>query len=337
MPDYGQMFADQTVAEIAKRLRKIYDQAAKELRLKFADFQRKHQAKQLEKLDQLKDGKITKSEYDSWMMGQLFIGKQWQDKIDQAVRIMHNANQTATDIVNKGRFDVFAENYNYSSFLLDKHFRADMGFNLFSTEAVSRLIKKAPKLLPEWKIDKAKDYIWNHSKLVNSITQGIIQGERLDRIVVRLIKDLVTQNWNRMKTFARTAITGAQNAGREQQMQEAEEMGIKGKKKWIATLDDRTRDTHQELDGDEVAVGKPFKVMVKNKMEEIMYPGDPNALPCLVYNCRCTMIEVYDGITRKQDRRAYEIDEKGYRKSYIVHDMNYKQWKAWKESRNGGK
>lgn len=333
MPDYGQMLADQAVAEIAKRLRKIYDQAAKDLRAKFADFQRRHLAKQSEMLDKLNAGEITKAAYDSWMMGQLFIGKQWKDKIDQATRIMNNANKAAADIVNKGRFDIFAENYNYSSYLLDKAFKVDMGFNLFSTEAVARLIKKAPKLLPEWKIDQAKDYIWNHSKILNSITQGIIQGERLDRIVSRLVRDLVTQNYNRMRTFARTAVTGAQNAGREKQMEDAAEMGIKGKKKWVATLDDRTRDTHQELDGDEVDIGKPFKVMVKGKWEEIMRPGDPNALPCLVYNCRCTLIEVYDGITRKSVRRAYETDERGYRKSYIVKDMNYKQWKAWKESR----
>lgn len=333
MPDYGQQFADKAVAEIAGRVRKIFDQAAQELKAKFADFQKKHLKKQIEMLQKLNAGEITKAEYDTWMTGQVFIGKQWKDKIDQAVMIMNNANRTAVDIVNKGRFDVFAENYNYSSYLAEKQFRAAISFNLFSTETVSRLIKQSPKLLPEWKIDQAKDYIWNHSKLLNSITQGIIQGERLDKIVIRVVNDLVTQNWNRMRTFVRTAITGAQNAGREQQMKDAEKMGIQGKKKWIATLDDRTRDTHQELDGQEVEIGKPFKVQVKGKTEEIMHPGDPNAIPCLVYNCRCTLIEVYDGIKRRSDRRAYETDENGYRKSYIVHDMNYKQWKAWKESR----
>ena len=148
----------------------------------------------------------------------------------------------------------------------------------------------------------------------------------------RLINDLCTQNENRMRTFARTAVTGAQNAGREKQMEDAQKMGIQGKKRWVATLDNRTRDTHQELDGQEVEVGKPFTVKVKGKTEEIRFPGDPNAIPCLVYNCRCTLIEVYDGIERKGTRRAYEDpDETGRRKSYLVPWMTYKEWKKWKE------
>lgn len=333
MDDYGANFAEREMREVLKRLNKVYAQATKELQAKLNGFAKKHQKKQGEMLAKLNAGEITKAAYDTWMNGQVFIGKQWKDKVDQSIRIMKNANETAKDIVRKGQFNVFAENYNFLSYQAEKHFNVNLGFNLFSTETVSRLIKDVPKILPEWKINKVKDYIWNHTKVVNSITQGIIQGEGIDKIVKRLIDDLVTQNVNRMRTFVRTAITGAQNAGREQQMKDAEKEGIQGKKHWLATLDDRTRDTHQELDGQEVEIGKPFTVEVKGKSEEIMFPGDPNALPCLVYNCRCTMFEVYDGIKRKSKRRAYETDEKGYRKSYIVEDMTYKQWKAWKEGR----
>ena len=337
MPDYGAMFAEQAIRETSRKIREIYAQASRELKEKLDSFTKRHLKKQKEMLAKLDAGEITKAAYDAWMKGQVFIGKQWENKLDQAVKIMNNANKVAADIVQKGRFEVFAENYNFASFQAEKHFNVNLGFNLFSTETVSRLVKEVPKILPEWKIDKAKDYIWNHSKILNSITQGIIQGEGIDKIAKRLINDLVTQNWNRMKTFVRTAITGAQNAGRQKQMEDAEKEGITGKKHWLATLDNRTRDTHQELDGQEVPIKEPFRVKVKGKWEEIMCPGDPNALPCLVYNCRCTMFEVYDGIQRKSVRRAYEEDEKGNRKSYIVENMTYKEWKAWKEARDGKK
>ena len=66
-------------------------------------------------------------------------------------------------------------------------------------------------------------------------------------------------------------------------------MGIKVKKKWLAAHDNRVRDTHAELDGQEVDADEPFEV----DGMQIMYPGDPSAPPEMVYNCRCTLIYVY--------------------------------------------
>jgi SPP1 gp7 family putative phage head morphogenesis protein len=191
-------------------------------------------------------------------------------------------------------------------------------------------------MLPEWKIHERKDYAWNRQKVENAITQGIIQGEGIEQITNRLTDALITTNENRMRTFARTSMTGAQNAGRQKQMEDAEDEGIILKKRWVATLDDRTRDTHAELDGQEVDVKEPFEV----DGMEIMYPGDPDAEPELVYNCRCAMIEVYEGIDRKTVRRAYydendEEYEEGKRKSYEVEDMTYNEWKEWKEHGRG--
>ena len=125
-------------------------------------------------------------------------------------------------------------------------------------------------------------------------------------------------------------------------MDDAEEMGITVKKRWVATLDNRTRDTHQRLDGQVVPKDQPFVI---DDME-IMFPGDPSCqYPELVYNCRCTMEEVYDGIETRRVRRAYydeaeqaEIDEargdgRHHRDSYLVEDMTYTEWKEWKEKR----
>jgi len=332
MPDYGAKVADRAIDNTTKQIRRIYRKALKELQEKFADFQQRHAEKGKEMFDKLKNGEITQAQYHSWMRGQVFIGKQWDAKIDQAAKIMGDANKTAADIVRKGKFNVFAENYNYEAYLLEKQAKGVVSFNIFNSESVAKLVKKKPKMLPEWKIDEPKDYKWNRKKVENCITQGILQGEGIEDITGRMVESLVTQNENKMRTFTRTAMTGAQNAGRQKQMEDAEDMGIEVKKKWVATLDDRTRDTHQELDGQEVPVDEPFEV----EGMEIMYPGDPNAEPELVYNCRCTMIQVYEGIERHSSRRAYydeedEEYEEGKRKSYMVEDMTYKEWKEWKQ------
>ena len=126
-----------------------------------------------------------------------------------------------------------------------------------------------------------------------------------------------------MDMFARTAVTGAQNAGRVERLKETEQMGIKVKKKWLATLDNRTRDAHAELDGQEKDIDEDFVVDGKH----IAFPGDPACpWPELVYNCRCTLIYVYPKYQHLNDakRRDQETGE-------VISDMTYKEWEAQKQ------
>ena len=323
MPDYGSRVADKAIKETEREIRSVYRQAAKELKGKLAEFQQKHAAKEKLMREKRDLGLITEQEYKDWMTGQLFMEKQWKDKVDQASRIMNNANAEAAKIVQEKKLNVFAENYNYQAYELSKKVGTASGFNVYNSESVARLTKEKPDVLPKWKIDEKKDYKWNYKKVNNTVKQGIIQGESIDEITDRLVKNLCTQNEDKMRTFARTAVTGAQNAGRMEQMHDAEDLGIKLKKQWVATLDSRTREAHQDLDGQAVPVDEPFTVEVDGDILEIMFPGDPDADPCLVYNCRCSMIQVYEGIDRKSIRRD-ENDN-------AVEDMTYKEWKKAKE------
>ena len=200
MPDYGSRVADSAIDQTTKQLRKIYQKAAKELKQKLADFQQKHKEKQKEMLQKLENGEITKAAYDSWMRGQVFIGKQWEIKADQAVRIMQDANKEAALLVRKNKLNVFAENYNYCAYELEKQAKGAVNFTLFNDRSVAKLIKEKPKMLPEWKIDEEKDYKWNRQKVENSITQGIIQGKRIDEITDDLVDNLCTTNDSKMRT-----------------------------------------------------------------------------------------------------------------------------------------
>lgn len=61
--------------------------------------------------------------------------------------------------------------------------------------------------------------------------------------------------------------------------------GITITKTWVATLDDVTRETHAEADGQEVSIDEPFSV----GGDELMFPGDDGS-PEETINCRCTLV-----------------------------------------------
>jgi uncharacterized protein with gpF-like domain len=84
---------------------------------------------------------------------------------------------------------------------------------------------------------------------------------------------------------ARTMTTAAENKGRQDSFKKAQDDGVIMGREWVATSDDRTREWHSELDGVIVGVDEPWE----NEYGEIMYPGDPDADPANVYNCRCSI------------------------------------------------
>lgn len=323
--DYGAKYADEAIKEINKRLRSTYRTAQKELKEKLADFNRKFAQKNEEKKRQLESGKITKQQYKDWLTGQVFMRTQWENNIKQVNRVLLDANRQAINIINNRRLDVFAENYNYNSFRAEKLFQGQNGlgisFDLYNTQSVARLIADDPQILPEWKIDEEKDYDWNYKKVNNIVQQGIIQGEGVREITDRLCRDLSTMNENKMRIFARTAMTGAQNAGRQRQMEDAADMGLKVHKQWFATLDARTRDAHRVLDGQEVQYNEPFD----SNLGEIDYPGDPSADPANVYNCRCTMVTIYP---EYENRSAHN-----WREDEEIDGQTYEEWKKGKAKR----
>lgn len=333
MSDYGVRFTDQEELYLEKRIRQVYSRAYRELIHRLEEHKAKFAVKDAAKKAEIAGAKTAaekralQKEYREWLNGQVFIGRQWEHKVDEVAKTMTAANKEAMNIIRDGQIRVFAENANYEAYLLEKGARASFGFELYSEKAVTRLLAKSPTLLPKWKIDQPKDYVWNYGKVKDIVTQGIIQGEGIPEITKKLAVDICSRNASKMRTFARTSMTGAQNAGRIERMEEAQEMGIKTRKKWVATLDSRTRDAHQDLDGQTAEVDEPFH----SELGNIMYPGDPSADPANVYNCRCTLESVVVGYENHGQRRAYRETEDGKRESYTIDgDITYKEWKKLK-------
>lgn len=307
---------------LSEELKRTYLQAAKEAEKKLNTFWAKYRAKDAQKRKLLEEGKITEAEYKRWREGQMFTGERWKEKLDDITQVYVDADKKAREIIGGTEKNVFVKFANSTGKDIGKHV-AGFSFDLYDKRTVELLLKTDPTMLPRWKINEKKDYVWNEKRVKNAVAQGIIQGESIDDIGKRLTKELSAKNADQMTMFARTAITGAQNAGRMDMLHNAQDMGIKVKKKWLATLDQRTRDAHRDLDGQVVDIDEPFIV----DGQKIMFPGDPNADPSLVYNCRCTLTYVYP----KYQPALKDGGRREQTTGKVIKNQTYREWDGTKK------
>ena len=189
---------------------------------------------------------------------------------------------------------------------------------MWDEQTVKRLIVENPEVMPYYPPEKALkrgiDLAYGKKQISASVTSSILQGKSIPRIAKDLQTRIPDMNKSSAIRTARTAVTGAQNAGRMDSYVAAEKMGIKLKKSWLATIDGRTRHEHALLDGQTVDTDKPFKV----DGYELMFPGDPSGPAHLTYNCRCTMIAEVEGADTSDAKRR---DRDG-----VIPDMTFAQW-----------
>ena len=344
--DPGAHAADEAAAKLEKELKKVYGEAAKELQKQLDDLIKKH-GPEMQKLEMDFINGTISSEDLKWLQAKTLQKKILGQKVDQLTGTMLEANKKAMGMINGEQVNVFAENANYQAYQLTQDTQMNLMFSVYDEKTAAKLLKEKPELLPRKEVNGKKDKAWNQKKIANAVLQAVIQGESIPKLARRIAVQTGETNMKAMIRYARTAMTSAQNSGRMEMLHQAQGMGIKCKKVWLATLDSRTRDSHQHLDGKTADVDEKFP-------NGLMFPGDPSGPPGEVYNCRCTLIYDYEGypndptmdqrlmyeewdeqvpVTKKdkngKEYQAYETIH--HRESKLITDMNYDEWKAAKE------
>lgn len=310
MTDLGHAQTDRLLESLEERLGDIYTQAYEDVKKKADDYFARFAVKDKAKRDLVAAGKMSKDEYSTWRRNQMLSGKRWTDLRDQLAQDLTNVNKIAAGMVRGELNEVFAINANYSEYLIENGMRMNYGFTLYDRNTVANLVMNDPDIIP-WKhdVDVPADLRWNRQMITSHITQGILQGESIPHLSKRLLKTVNNDRVAAVRT-ARTAVTSAQNAGRQAVYDKAKSMGLNLQKEWLATLDGRTRHDHGMADGQRVPLDGKFTVG-GHKMK---YPGDMSAPGWLVYNCRCTTITVEPPhITKGEEpRKTYSewIEEK---------------------------
>lgn len=321
--DFAHEETDKIIQKLEKRVTKEYATAVKETSEKLDKHMKQFEAESAKKLALVKSGEMTSSQYKKWLRDQTMTGKQWTDMRNVLAKDFNNADKIAKSIASGYTSEVYALNHNFSTYLIEKQTGISTSYTLYSRESAERILRKSPKILPDpgkemrRKLAEGKAIKWQEGRIQSATLQAILQGESIPNMAKRICKTVGASNMSASIRYARTAMTGAENAGRIDAYKRANEMGIETQKTWIATLDSKTRHWHAELDGATVPVDEPFE----NEVGKIMYPGDPDADGENIWNCRCTMISsIKGGEIDVTDGRLSYSDELG--------SMTYEEWKG---------
>ena len=316
-PDEGHNLTEKELAKLERRIASVYVEAAKELQETvdnyFKQFE-KRDAEMKELIGTVVNGKEwTEHDYKQWRLAQIGRGKRFEAMRDKLAERMTKANEVAISYANDDMAKIYAMNHAYTIESVKEQageMLSGVDFTMLDEQTVKRLVVERPDLMPYYPKAKAVkrgiDLIYGKKQITATVTSGILQGSSINKMAKDLMNRVTDMNKTSAVRAARTAVTEAENAGRQAAADELEKKGVIIGKRWIATHDSRTRDEHLEADGQIVENNKPFVV----GGEELMFPGDKSlgASGWNLYNCRCTRVSEIIGfksiLTDEQRKRA---------------------------------
>lgn len=316
--DKARQATDKKLKTMEKHLERTYSTATKELTEKWNKYMRRGEKrlKGLYEAFEKESNPIAKAEakkvYQNAVKVYTLENKWYKDMIAQTTKQLANVNQTALKYINGNMDLIYVMNYNEAENAIK-----DMGvhFDIINEDVVKRRIKEGKIVSHKKQLDIPKDRRWNAKKLNSSVLQGLIQGESMQEISKR-IYPIVDSNRASAIRNARTMVTQSENSGRLDSYKQLEDNGVILKKEWMATPDDRTRESHIDLDGEQQNINDEFS-------NGLMYPADPNGDASEVWQCRCTMIVDIVGFKGKNGKINYVKTPK----SDTMHDGQMKEEK----------
>lgn len=286
---------DLKLAQMERKISAIYSRADKELQEKIQKYLERFEAQDKKKRALLEKGKITEEQYKQWRLSKIIGSEKFKAFERQIAEEIKHVNETALAYINGRLPDIYALNYNALAPTVESAVKG-YSFNLVNAETVKKLATIDKTLLPYKKLDGRKDVRWNAEKVNAEVLQGILQGEDVRTIGKRLGRVTEMNKVSQIRN-ARTSVTSAENAGRNDSYKSAKDDGIILDVIWLATLDSRTRHSHALLHRKKRSENGYFD-------NGLRYPGDVDGDPSEVYNCRCTTIAKVKGFKKVQAEKV---------------------------------
>ena len=330
MADKAHYQTDLKLEEMERHLSAIYSRAEKTVQKKMADYAKSIDEKSAELLQAYKDAETedekrkAKKAYIRFYR-QVVKSKEFVSLSANVADDLYKANVEASAYINSQTPSIYALNYNYIN--------AEMAKDIdgFTPQEITDAEAEKYSGYTQQTVDRKKDTDWNKDNLKKSVVAGSLLLLGAYAIMKRSANSAVEKNRNSATMHKSGMGTDAENKARLDGMYRAEDMGNSITKIWMATLDNRTRDSHARLDGAEITLDDAFD-------NGLQRPRDPDGSFAEICNCRCTL-KYGVGQSKGATRSSRLGDVTGsYKKSSSfkgttseeIANMSYKEWMKWR-------
>lgn len=189
--------------------------------------------------------------------------------------------------VEKAFREIVSETFSATGGAINKSLEVTVGFGVLNEDVIKTAIINPMQRItwPEALQENSAKYL---SQIKTELSQGLIKGEGYAKIAKRLEKT-TEMSANKTIRIVRTEGHRAQSIGRNLALDKvegaADRLGLKMKRIWVATSDDRTRDSHKAMDGKEADDDGLFTLRSGVRTEG---PG-MSGIAEEDINCRCTI------------------------------------------------
>ncbi|RLY64729.1 phage head morphogenesis protein [Staphylococcus epidermidis] len=216
--------------------------------------------------------------------------------------------------IKQSQQNVYIEKYMMSLFLYEVASQTSMNFDIPTSQTIQTAIEQPIefiKLVPT--LQKHRDDTLK--RIRTHITQGIMSGEGYSKIAKALKNDLGMSKAQSVRVARTETGRALSQAGLDSAMV-AKDNGLDMKKRWYATKDTRTRDTHRHLDGTSVDIEDNFHSSGCVGPAPKLFVGVASAKENI--NCRCKLLYYIDEDELPTTMRTKEDG--------VIPFTNYREW-----------
>lgn len=304
-PDWMAKRQDKHLIYLERRVSEVYEVAHDEVSERFASFYATYQTEYERRIALVEAGEMTQEQFTTWSRNMMLQSAQYQATLSSITDVLVNADVIAMAMVTDRLPLAIAESYDFVASLgfeaADKAGISMGTFQIYNADSVRVLIRDNPNLFPV--VNLPEDEVWNRLHVNREITQAIIQGDTMEQVARRLQNVTAMDNRAAIRN-ARTAMTAAENVGRSECASRLRGRGVPVEEVWLATKDGKTRDSHLLLDGTKKDENGYFGVGIIDT--PLRFPADPFGEPKEIYNCRCRLNIVLQGIDHSNDFERYQ-------------------------------
>ncbi|MCG1816596.1 phage head morphogenesis protein [Staphylococcus epidermidis] len=294
--------------DIDNYIDKLINQADKEIETLFA--KRLKEIKQIianmyEKYDR-DEPQVTWTEFNKY--------NRLNKELNRIGQMLSQDYREVAKAIKQSQQNIYIEKYMMSLFLYEIASQTSMNFDIPTTQTIQTAIEQPIefiKLVPT--LQKHRDDTLKRIRM--HITQGIMSGEGYSKIAKALRDDLGMAKAQSVRVARTETGRALSQAGLDSAMV-AKDNGINMKKRWYATKDTRTRDTHRHLDGTSVDIEDNFHSSGCVGPAPKLFVGVASAKENI--NCRCKLLYYIDEDELPTTMRTKEDG--------VIPFTNYREW-----------